>query len=288
MTGNVGDSTEFGPGVGPASEPRSYPQGFFTPAPGAAQILLIRHGQSAPYVTGQPFPLVDGHGDPPLTDLGHFQARLVARRLQIEPITRIYVSTLTRTHQTAVPLARALGLEPDVEPDVREVFLGDAEGGVLREMFANDHPIARRIRKTGEWGSIPNAETNALFTRRTVGAVSRIAERHPGEMVAVFCHGGVIASVLAHAAGTVLRAFAGARHTSVNHLVIQRWPDQDTSNPDAPEAGPPSTNGTGASVTDHDWIIRSFNDASHAGHLTGDHLPGQDFPSTHPLDTISE
>ena len=262
-------SSETSSDHGSDSEPRSFPQGFFTPAPGARQVLLIRHGQSAPYVTGRPFPLVDGHGDPPLTELGHFQAQQVGLRLAKEPISKIYVSTLTRTHQTAAPLASALGLEPEVEPDTREVYLGDAEGGLLREWFADDHPATKQLRATGEWSSIPNAETNAAFTERTVGAVSRIASRHPDEMVAVFCHGGVIAAVLAYAARTMPRSFGGARHTSVNHLVIQRWPD-------APPAGNNgSDNKLAGELSDHDWVIRSFNDGSHAGHLTGDHQPWQ-------------
>ncbi len=113
-------------------EPRSYPQGFFTPAPGASQILLIRHGQSAPYVSGRPFPLIDGHGDPELTELGRFQAKRVGQRLSKEPVAAIYVSSLTRTHQTAAPLAEALSLEPIVERDLREVYLGEFEGGILR------------------------------------------------------------------------------------------------------------------------------------------------------------
>jgi len=273
MTAPGSEQNDQDHGDGSTPEPPSYPQGFFVPAPGARQVLLIRHGQSAPYTPGKPFPLIDGHGDPHLTELGHFQAEMVGRRLVSEPISKIYVSTLTRTHQTAAPLAAKLGLKPEVEPDVREVFLGDAEGGLLREWFAIGHPVADRIRATGEWGSIPNAETNAAFTERTVGAVTRIAQRHQDEMVAVFCHGGVIAAVLAHAAKTRLRSFTGARHTSVNHLVIQRWPDAEAAatTPESPESV----------LDDHDWVIRSFNDASHAGHLTGDHLPEQDFPPTH-------
>ena len=252
--------------VVPPSEPelRSYPQGFFIPAPGASQVLLIRHGQSAPYVSGRPFPLVDGHGDPELSDLGHYQADRVASRLSSEPIGAIYVSTLTRTHQTAAPLAKTLGLEPQIEPDVREVFLGEAEGGLLREMFATDHPTAQALRASREWGVIPGAESNAQFGQRTVGAVSRIAERHRDEMVAVFCHGGVIAAVLQFAAGSGPGTFFGARHTSVNHLVIQEAELGD----DLAEVG--AEDGV---ESERHWIIRCFNDAAHAGGLTGDHLP---------------
>ena len=245
------------------SGPRSYPQGFFTPAPRASQILLIRHGQSAAYVPGRPFPLVDGHGDPHLSELGHYQARLVADRLASEPISSIYVSTLTRTHQTAAPLAETLGLEPRVEPDLREVFLGEAEGGVLREMFANGHPVTQRLRRSRDLGVIPGAESNAKLTDRTVGAVNRIVDRHQGEMVAVFCHGGVIAALLQHAAKAVTGAFFGARHTSINHLVVQHA--------DSPAEA--ETVGT-TSNDEPQWIIRSFNDGAHAGGLTADHIPG--------------
>ena len=70
----------------------------------------MRHGQSIPYVEGQPFPLVDGHGDPPLSPRGEWQAERVGERLADEPIDAIYVSSLTRTHQTAAPLASRLAM----------------------------------------------------------------------------------------------------------------------------------------------------------------------------------
>lgn len=247
-------------------QPRSFPQGFFTPNPDASQILLIRHGQSAPYVPGRPFPLVDGHGNPELTELGHFQAVRVADRLAPEPVSAIYVTTLIRTHQTAAPLARVTGLEPIVEPDLREVFLGEAEGGLLREMFATDHPTARALREHRDWGVIPGAESTAQLTSRVVRALERMADRHRGEMVAAFCHGGVIAAALAHVARTGPGTFFAARHTSINHLVIQ---DPFGTTPDSVTGD----RGRVAAVAadERQWIIRSFNDGAHAGSLTGDH-----------------
>jgi len=95
----------------------------------------------------------------------------------------------------------------------------------------------------------------------------RIADRHRGEMVAAFCHGGVIAAVLQHVAQSGPGTFFGVRHTSINHLVIQTWPEW-TAGDTAGEVG------LGASAkTERQWIIRSFNDGAHAGGLTGDHLP---------------
>ncbi|MGH1493352.1 MAG: histidine phosphatase family protein [Acidimicrobiales bacterium] len=228
----------------------TYPQHFYEPPAQAGQVLLIRHGQSQAFNPASPFPLVDGHGDPPLSPLGEHQAKLVGARLADEPISAIYVSTLTRTHQTAAPLAARLGIEPTVEPDLREVFLGIGEGGKFREMAANDHPAAVALRANAEWGEVPGAETNQQLTDRTVGAVRRIATAHPDQMAAAFCHGGVIAAVLGYVMGVGAMSFNGARHTSISHLVVE-LPADDPQH----------------------WTLRLFNDGGHSGTLTGDHHP---------------
>lgn len=92
---------------------------------------LASHGASAPYVPGTPFPLIDGHGDPPLAEEGHIQAKQVAERLKNEPVKAIYVTSLTRTKETARPLAEALGLEMRVEKDL--VSSERAEGAFASE-----------------------------------------------------------------------------------------------------------------------------------------------------------
>ncbi len=229
-----------------SSEPKSYPQTFFQPPPGACQIVLVRHGQSAPFVEDAPFPLVDGQGDPPLSSLGEFQARLVGERLASEPIDAIYGSSLQRTVQTVAPLSRLLGLEIGIEPDLREVHLGEGEGGRFRQMAAEGHPAALRMRTNREWGEIPGAESNAIFTARTVGAIETIGRRHPEQLVVVACHGGVVGALLGHATGTDPFTFAGCRNGAISLLVVD---------PNGP------------------WIVRSFNDAAHTGPLTADAEP---------------
>ena len=167
----------------------------------------------------------------------------MAERLADEPITAIYASTLTRTQQTAAPLAERMGFPIAIEPDLREVFLGEWEGGLLRQKQAEGHPAALAARSNREWSEIPGAESNRSLMERTAGAVERIAAAHPDQMVAVFCHGGVIGAVLGDTAGVNPFTFNGSRHTAISHLVLQ-----------------PSGR-----------VIRSFNDAAHAGRLTADH-----------------
>ena len=207
----------------------------FAPPPGSTQVVLVRHGESAPHVPGKPFDLVDGHGDPPLSELGRWQAERVGERLKGEAISAIYVSTLVRTHQTAAPLAAHLGLEPIVEPDLREVHLGEWEGGVYREKAAAGHPAFRTMQLEERWDAIPGGETNESLTTRTVGVLERIHQTQPDQMVAVVVHGGVIGALLAHAAKSRPFAFAGADNGSIHHLVM----------------------------TEQRWIVRRYNDTGH-------------------------
>lgn len=205
----------------------------------------MRHGQSIPYVDGQPFPLIDGHGDPPLSPRGEWQAQRVAQRLHAEPVDAIYVSSLTRTHQTAAPLAQRLGMSASVEPDLREVFLGEFEGGLFRKMSADGHPAVLEMRRTGDWGAIPGAETNEQLRTRSVAVIDRLAEKHADQLIVVVCHGGVIATLVGHAMGQPAWMYGGVRNASMSHVV----------------------------VTEDRWMLRSFNDAAHVGTLVTDHDP---------------
>jgi len=215
--------------------PASYPQSGFPDIPGSADILLIRHGESEPYVPGTPFPLVDGHADPALAPGGHEQARRLADRLATARIDAIYVTTLRRTAQTAAPLAARLGLVPRVEARLREVHLGEWEGGVYRQRVAERDPVAMQVFEQQRWEMIPGAETSAALAARVCAAIERLAAAHTGHRVAVFTHGGVIGQALALASGSRPFAFLSADNGSISRLV----------------------------VTGQHWFVRGFNDTAH-------------------------
>jgi 2,3-bisphosphoglycerate-dependent phosphoglycerate mutase len=212
----------------------------FQAPPGSTELLLVRHGESAPYRPGQPFPLLDGHSNPPLAPEGVAQAAAVADRLAGEHIDAIYVTPLRRTHETAAPLAARLGVAPVVEVELREVYLGEWEGGEFRRRGAIGDPVFVRMVETGDWGVIPGAETSAALTTRCVGAVERLHTEHPDERLAVFVHGGVVGAILGHAVGVPAFTFSGADNGSIHHLVV------DGSR----------------------WHLRCFNDTAHLGPFT--------------------
>ena len=56
---------------------------------------------------GKRFPLIDGQGDPALSEVGEGQASSVARELADERFSGAFVSNLRRTQETAAPLAES-------------------------------------------------------------------------------------------------------------------------------------------------------------------------------------
>ena len=258
--------------------PRQFPQIRFAVPAGGTQLLLVRHGESEAVIEGRDHPLVDGHGDPALSPQGREQAVMVGERLAAEadtgaPIDAIYVTTLRRTVQTAAPLAARLGLEPEVEADLREVHLGEWEGGSFRQMVIERHPLAVQMASEQRWEVVPGAERDADFAARVRAGVERIVAAHPDQRVVVVAHGGTIGSVLAQATGSTPFAFATADNGSISELVVagDRWilrRYNDTSHlrpapvsPDSPDPGTRSTtivtpelveDGSGNDLTDSD------------------------------------
>ena len=192
----------------------------FAPDAGACDMLLIRHGETQAAIRGEMFPMIDGQGDPALRPEGHAQAEAVGDRLKSEAIDAIYVTTMQRTHQTAAPLAAALGITPNVEADLREVFLGDWDGGEFRFRAAENDPAFIRARDKECWGELPGAETFIELQTRVVRGLRRIAAAHPDQLVAVVVHGGVVGAALAAATGSRNFGFNGADNGSISRVVV--------------------------------------------------------------------
>lgn len=218
--------------------PRTYPQHQFTLPPDATELVIVRHGASQAATAGEPFELVDGHSDPPLAPEGEAQAAAVADRLSGEAApAALFVTPLRRTQQTAAPLAAAAGLEPEVVPELREVHLGDWEGGEFRVRVAHGDPLVARIFAEGRWDVIPGAEAADAFAERVRAGVERVVARAGrGVSVAAVLHGGVIGEICRQATDGRPLAFIHADNASITRVVV---------------------------FADGRWLLRSFNDTSH-------------------------
>lgn len=197
-----------------------YPQEAYAIPESAAEILLVRHGTSAPYDPYHPHVLVEGRADPPLSAEGEHQAVQLAERLAHERIDAIYVTPLRRTVQTAAPLADRLNIVPIVAPDLIEVQLGEWEGGIIRRRVAEGDPLVAQMIRAERWDVIPGAEPNESLEARVLRGLREIYRRHAGGRVLAVVHDGVIGAALSIATGATPFSFHGSGNGSISSLVI--------------------------------------------------------------------
>ena len=221
----------------------SFEQSPYELPPGSTEVVLVRHGASEAAVVGSKFPLVDGHSNPALSGPGRAQAAMVAERLAGEDIEGLFVSTLRRTQETAAPLAEAIDLEPQALRELREVYLGDFEGGEYRVRSGRGDPVIKRVFEEERWDAIPNAESWEDFGARVAAGVEQIVERvGPNTTAVAIVHGAVIGQLCRQATDSRPFAFVHSDNGSISRLVV---------------------------FDDGRWLLRSFNDISHLKVKTG-------------------
>jgi probable phosphoglycerate mutase len=191
----------------------------FTLPDGATEVMLVRHGSSDRGSAEPSMGLLDGRSDPPLTADGHRQAEALAQRLSRTEIRSLFVTPLRRTQQTAEPLARHLGFEPTVIPELREVFLGEWEGDLAHRVDSY-RDITERLFAVGRWDVIPGAEPMEHFSERIRAGLLRVSSAvGPDAVATAVVHGGVIAEACRQATGSDAFAFLAAENGSITRIM---------------------------------------------------------------------
>jgi probable phosphoglycerate mutase len=161
-------------------------------SPGRRRLWLVRHGETPWNASG----VVQGQLDPGLSPNGRDQAARCARSLAAEPaVEALYSSDLRRALETAGPIAEALELVVQVEPELRERALGDAEGRSSRLLGPSSSGIANG-RVIDADAAPDGGETIRQLYARVSQSAARIMSAHRGDVVVV-CHGGVVRVLLA-------------------------------------------------------------------------------------------
>lgn len=158
------------------------------------RLIFVRHAEPDHAMRDR----IYGRLDPPLSSRGRGQADQLATTLAREPVTAVYTSPQLRARETAAPLAALLGLEPVVEPDLREIDFGELEGLTPAEA-AERHPVATAWLTAPGTADFPGGESVVGVRIRAVAAAERIAAQHPEAAVAVFGHAVAIRTILAQA-----------------------------------------------------------------------------------------
>jgi broad specificity phosphatase PhoE len=147
-------------------------------------LLLVRHGETDWNADGR----LQGQTDRPLNDFGRRQAQQLAADLEGEKLEAIYSSDLARARETAEIVGERLALTVVLDPDLREKDWGTWEGLTAAERD--------RVEFVGE--------STRAHQERTLRALRRIAERHPGHDVLVVTHGGSMRRVQTATLGMAL------------------------------------------------------------------------------------
>jgi broad specificity phosphatase PhoE len=172
---------------------------------GPVRLFVVRHGRTAWNAEGR----YQGHADPPLDALGEVQAEATARILAGHRPGLLVVSDLRRAVATAAPLARASGLDPVVDPRLREVDLGAWEG-LTRAEAAQRFPDEMASWEAGADIARGGGETRTGAGRRAAGAIlEHLAALPPGSVAVVVSHGLVLRSAVRELAATGYTVLAG-------------------------------------------------------------------------------
>ena len=162
-----------------------------SPAP-ATRLLLIRHGE----VEARYQKIFGGRIDMNLSPRGKRQAKILADYLRAKTIDAIYASPMKRVQQTLAPTLKMNSHTQTIFPDLREIDFGDWTGHgweAVRDKYK--FAVHEWLHKIEDPGS-PNGESGKTFRARVEPCLREIIQKHPGQNVAVFCHGGVIRMIL--------------------------------------------------------------------------------------------
>jgi broad specificity phosphatase PhoE len=181
------------------------------------EVLLVRHGQ----VSYDPQAVAGDMVDPPLTEQGRQQARLLGEALSTKHLSAIFVSPLRRAMETAEAIVRHhRNIELEVVRDLREVevFRDVPPDKTLPEFLGADLLAATRHRMLEErsWDVYPYTEPSYEFRKRVINAVEAAIARNAGERIAIVCHGGVINAYTGHIIRSPYDMFFRPAHTSVS------------------------------------------------------------------------
>ena len=181
----------------------------------ATRVFAVRHGQTAWNVERR----VQGQRDVPLNDTGRWQAARLAQALADEPLAAIYSSDLQRARDTALPLATVTATPLHTDPRLRERALGSFEGQTHADIACQwPEEAARWRRRELDYGP-GGGEPLRPFYERSVAAVLALAAAHPGQVIAIVAHGGVLDCLYRAAVGIDL---AAPRSWQVGNASINR------------------------------------------------------------------
>jgi glucosyl-3-phosphoglycerate phosphatase len=221
------------------------------------QLLLVRHGESRWNAEGR----IQGQSCAGLSDRGVAQAHALADAYvpQLAEVAasgrlRLVSSDLQRAVETAAPLATQLGLDPALDPDLRERTFGVWEGRSHAELEVEEAERWRRWTGGADIMREIGAETADELATRAAAALRRaFAATASGGISVVVSHGGSIWHGLHRLLTLAPRSLGPVGNASVAALLLLVGDEDGEVDPHvaAAAAGEPRP------------VLASYNDLTH-------------------------
>lgn len=152
------------------------------------RLIAIRHGETAWNVDTR----LQGHLDIPLNERGLWQAAQAGRALADEPVAAIYSSDLARALVTAQAIAQTTGAPLRTTDRLRERSFGWMQGRTFADIEQSHPEEARRWRQRDPDFAAEGGESLRQLQARIADITETLAQAHPGELVVLVAHGGVM------------------------------------------------------------------------------------------------
>jgi probable phosphoglycerate mutase len=149
------------------------------------KIILVRHGQTA-WNKEERF---RGQHDIPLDDTGKTQAQLTAQHIAAhwQPAA-VIASPLSRTQQTAAPIAQLCGLTVQSHPNLRDINYGVWTGLLIEEAQEKYPQLIKAWFDAPHTVVIPQGESLAMVRERAMQAVQELVNQYPNETIVLVSH----------------------------------------------------------------------------------------------------
>ncbi|WP_326822036.1 histidine phosphatase family protein [Streptosporangium sp. NBC_01639] len=163
-------------------------------------VVLARHGRTPWHHPNR----YTGRSDIGLDDVGTDQARALAEWAPSQGFTSIASSHLSRAVATLAPVAAALGKHPTVDPRLRELDFGIAEGRTLADVRAEHPEVAARFVADPARDHFPEGEAPADAVARALAGLGDLATADPGGRILVVAHSTLIRLLVCEVLGVPL------------------------------------------------------------------------------------
>lgn len=196
-------------------------------------LVLVRHGRTA---LTESHKISGGDGDDPsLSDAGRGDAAAAASVIQqlgkdgrwkhIPPVSAVVASPMNRTRETAEIIAAPIGLQVNLNENLREIGFGDWDG-LTNEEVAEATPDDLAAWQGSFTVAPPNGESLETFDIRVNRARQQIVEQFAGKTVVVVAHVMPVRGFIKWALEAGASAYWRPQVAPCSITIIRVWGDE--------------------------------------------------------------